>query len=439
MKINFIKLTLPLIIIATVFFFQIESNNSLGVTEDGNSNSTQQSNFGEEDVFTPIVLSVLAPPVPVKGSDGLYHIVYELFLTNSNRFEWEVLSVDVLDGDLNGRVLHTVSGEEVENKMRFVGTRQPTDSLEPAQSGLIFIAFSVEGKENIPDSLLHRLTITSPGGLPEQIVSILALPKGQDKLVEFGAPVKIGSNSAVVLGPPLRGPGWVAANGCCDSVTHMRSDLPMNGKIYISQRFAIDWMKANKDNRLYVGDPQNLKSWFGYDQDVLAVADARVVTVVDEYQDQTPFILPTDVDGITIQAIDGNHIVLELENGQYVFYAHLKQWSTKVKEGDLVKRGDVIAKLGNTGNTSAPHLHLHVMETPLTIGSNGLPYTFKEYNLMGRTTEESFFDQGLEDNTPFIDEKTGLIKGNSIDVLPVNMPGPHSGDLPLDLRIVEFP
>ncbi len=439
MKINFMRSTLLLIIIAIVCFLPLGTKNALGVTEDGNSNSTQQPAFGEMDVFTPIVFSVLAPPVPVKGSDGLYYIVYELFVTNSNRFEWEVLSVEVLDGDASGRVLQTVSGEEVKNKMRFVGTRQPTDSLEPAQSGLIFMAFSVENKEDIPSSLLHRLTITSPGGLPDQIVSMLALPEGQDKLKEFGAPVSISSDSAVVLGPPLGGSGWIAANGCCNSITHMRSDLPMNGYLYISQRFAIDWMKADKDNRLYVGDPQNLKSWFGYNQDVLAVADARVVTVVDKYKDQTPFILPTKTGAITIEEIDGNHIVLELANGQYVFYAHLKPGSVKVKEGDLVKRGDIIAKLGNTGNTSAPHLHLHVMETPLTIGSNGLPYTFDEYNLTGRTSEESFFDEGLEDNTPFVDEETGLIKGNSVDVLPVNIPGQHNEDLPLDLSIVEFP
>lgn len=439
MKINFNRITLPLIILAALIFFQIGAEKVLGDSEKENNNSTKQPSFGEVDVFTPIVFSVLAPPVPVKGSDGLYHIVYELFLTNSNRFEWEVLSVEVLDGDVNGSVLYTVSGEEIKNKMRFVGTRRPTDSLEPAQSGLIFIAFSVDNKEHVPSSLLHRLTITSPGGLPDQIVSMLELPEGQDKLTELGAPVKVKGASAVVLGPPLRGSGWIAANGCCNSITHMRSDLPMNGAIYISQRFAIDWIKADKDNRLYVGDPQNLESWFGYNQDILAVADARVVTVVDKYQDQTPFILPTDTGSITIEEIDGNHVVLELSNGQYVFYAHLKSGSVKVKDGDSVKRGEVIAKLGNTGNTSAPHLHLHVMETPLTIGSNGLPHTFSQYNLTGRTTEESFFDEGLEDNTPFVDEETGLIEGNTIDVLPVNIPGVHREDLPLNLRIVEFP
>ena len=439
MRINLIRLKLPLILLALVFLIQLSARHSLGVNENGNVDTKVQPVFGEVDAFTPVVFSVLAPPVPVKGSDGLYHIVYEIFLTNSSRFDWEVLSLEVLDGGADGRVLYTVSGQEITNKMRLVGTRQPTDTLEPAQSGLLFIAFTADGKDNIPGSLLHRLTITSKDGLPAQIISMLDLPEGQDRLVELGAPVTVSVDSAVVLGPPLEGPGWVAANGCCDSVTHMRSDLPINGKIYISQRFAIDWMKTDEENRLYVGDPQDLNSWFGYNQNVLAVADAKVVRAVDKFQDQTPFILPTEAGQITIEEIDGNHIVLELKNGQYVFYAHIKPGSIKVKEGDLVKKGDVIANLGNTGNTSAPHLHLHVMDSPLTIGSNGLPHTFSGYKLTGRTTEESFFDDGLEDNTPFTDEQTGLIKGNSIVVEAVKLPGEHSGDLPLDLSIVEFP
>lgn len=393
---------------------------------------------GGENAFSPVVLSVLAPPIPVKGSDGLYHLVYELFLTNSNFVEWEVLKVEMLNGGPDGEVLHTITPEEIQDKMNLSGTRQPTNSLVPAQSGLVFMTFPVENEQDIPKSIIHRLTITVPGGLPDRVVELLQLPEGQENITEIGAPVDIGSDNAVVLGPPLEGPGWVAVNGCCDSITHIRSDLPINGKIFISQRFAIDWIKVNEDNRLFMGDPQNLDNWFGYNQNVLAVADAQVVTVVDKFPDQTPFILPTDIGAITLEEIDGNHVVLALPNGQFVFYAHLKPGSITVKEGDFVSRGDVIGLLGNTGNSGAPHMHIHVMEAPSTLGSNGLPYTFSEYNLMGRTTEESFFERGLEDTTPFIDEETGLIEGNAIDVLPVGMTGEHIEDLPLGLRILEF-
>lgn len=432
MKRDIEKFTLVFTFVFAVFFSYSGCHNS-------NGSGTNGGNDGDVNAFTPVVLSVLAPPVPVKGSDGLYHFVYELVLTNSNTFDWEVLSVEVLDGDADGKVIHSFSGEDVSDKMQQVGTRIPVNTLQPAQSGLIFIAFEVDSMEDIPDRLVHKLTVTVPGGLPERIVSLLQLPPGQDEIAEIGARVEVSGQDVLVLGRPFEGPGWVAINGCCDSITHVRSDLPVNGKIHISQRFAIDWMKVNEDNRLYVGDPQDLRSWFGYEENVLAVAEGLVVTVVDKFPDQIPFILPTDTGSITLEEIDGNRVILALGNGQFAFYAHLKPGSIQVKEGDFVTRGQVLGLLGNTGNTSAPHMHFHIMETNSSLGSNGLPYTYDEFNLVGRTTEESFFDMGLEDNTPFVDEETGLIIGNTIDVLPVQNPGIHKEELPLNLRIVEFP
>jgi hypothetical protein len=394
---------------------------------------------GDNNTFTPVVISVLAPPVPVKGSDGRFHLVYELLVTNSNNFDWQVLSVEVLDGNGTGNVLTSFSGEEVKDKMQLVGTREPVDALEPAQTALIFMALAVDNVDEIPQFLLHRVTVTVPGGLPQLIVDLLQLPPGQEEIVEIGGLQQVSDEEAVVFGKPLEGTGWIAVNGCCDSTTHIRSALPINGKIQIAQRFAIDWLKVNEDNRLFVGDPQELNSWFGYGQNVLAVADGLVVAVVDKFPDQIPFILPADVGAITLEEIDGNHVVLALGNGQFVFYAHLQPGSITVKEGDTVTKGQVIGLLGNTGNSGAPHLHIHVMSSASTLGSNGLPYRFEEFELIGRTTEESFFEQGLEDTTPFIDEETGLIEGNQIDVLTVNIPGIHIDELPLDLKIVKFP
>ena len=441
MKTNFDN-RIAILVLVLVFSIgcQKTTNSSNGdLTPTTKSTAASSANFDTENAFTPIVMSVLAPPVPVLGSDGRYHITYELFLTNSNTFDWEVLSIEVLDGGRDGVVLTTVSGAEVKNDMRLVGTRQPTASLEPTQSGLVFITFAVDSKEAIPDSLLHRLTITVPGGLPEFIISFLELPQDQENIVEYGAQFDVNNQDVFVFGPPFEGSGWVAVNGCCDSFTHVRSDLAVNSKIHISQRYAIDWMQVDSENRLYVGDPQKLDSWTGYGENILAVSNAEVVRVVDRFPDQIPFILPTEAGAITLEQIDGNHVILALPNGQFAFYAHLKPGSIVVKEGDMVTKGQVIAKLGNTGNTSAPHLHLHIMETASSLGSNGLPHVFEEYTLVGKTTDHSFFDVGLEDNTPFVDEETGEIIGNSIEVLPADTSGIHREDLPLNLRIVNFP
>lgn len=425
-------IALPLVLILAAFFTYGGCHNSNGNNMGGNDSDTG-------NVFTPVVSTVLAPPVPVLGSDGKYHITYELFLTNSNVFEWEILSIEVFKGSPQGEILDVVSGDEVLDKMQLVGTRQPTTSLQATQSGLVFMTFTVDSIEEIPDRLVHKITITVPGGLPEFIKMLLELPEDQEDLSAFGQPVEINNMDIFVFGPPLEGSGWVAINGCCDSFVHVRSDLSLNGKIFIAQRYAIDWLKVDDQNRLYVGDPQVLDSWIGYNENVLAVSDAQVVRVVDKFPDQTPFILPAEQESITLEEIDGNHVILALPNGQFAFYAHLKPGSIAVEEGDFVLKGQVIAKLGNTGNSGAPHMHLHIMETASSLGSDGLPHVFDQYTLIGQTTEESFFDKGLEDNTPFVDEETGLIIGNSIEILPVPFPGLHNNDLPLSLRVVEFP
>ena len=427
-----IKFSLCAVLVLAVFL-------TYGGCHNSNGNNMGNISSDTDNIFTPIVFSVLAPPVPVKGSDGNYHITYELSLSNANTFDWEVLSIEVLDGHPKGQVLHTITTDEVIDAMQLIGTRQPTNSLIPTQSGLVFITFTVENEEDIPDTLLHKVKLTVPGGLPAFITTFLELPEDQEDITNFGAEVAIDNMDVFVFGPPLEGSGWVAANGCCDAITHVRSVLAVNSKLHISQRYAIDWIKVDQDNRLYVGDPKILDNWAGYNQNVLAVSDAQVVRVVDKFQDQVPFILPAEVGAITLDEIDGNHVILALPNGQFAFYAHLIPGSITVEEGDFVTKGQVIGKLGNTGNTSAPHLHLHIMETASSLGSDGLPHVFDQYNLVGRTTEESFFDQGLEDNTPFVDEETGLIIGNSIEVLPVANPGIHKNDLPLNLRIVEFP
>jgi hypothetical protein len=389
-----------------------------------------------DNEFTPLVMSVLSTPIPVKGSDGRFHLVYELLVTNAYKLDFEVVSVEVLDGDRDEKVLTSFSGQEVSKMMQLVGTRAAINSLKPGQAGVIFMTFSVDTVNDIPSSLLHRIAITVPGGIPSELARFLEFAPGQEQIIETEGLTKVGSLDAAVLGPPLEGPGWVVVNGCCDSTTHIRSIQPVNGRLYLAQRFAIDWMKINKDNRLFVGDPKDVNSYFGYGQNVLAVADARVAAVVDKFKNQIPGVLPTK---ITLEEIDGNHVVLDLGNGQYVFYAHMQPNSIIVKEGDMVKKGQVIGKLGNTGNTSAPHMHLHVMAQPYTLGSNGLPYVFDQFNLPGITTDESFFDEGLEDPTPIEGiDKAEIIEGNPIKIEPIDNPGPHTDELPLDLSIVDF-
>jgi hypothetical protein len=372
--------------------------------------------------YTPVVMSVLAAPHPVIGSDARTHLVYEIHLTNATPVEWPIESIEVLDGDDPEQVLLTIEGDEVAAKVQSLAGRAPLDTLPPGQSALAFIHAPIEPDVEVPRSLVHRLTLDLPDGLPDTFRIFAGLPPDAEVLEQVAGHAPVVDQEPVALGPPLQGDGWIAADGCCVAPRHVRGVQTVNGQILGAQRFAIDWERLNEENRIYVGDPKDVASYFAYGNEVLAVADARVARVLDGLDEQVPGALPA---AIPIEEADGNHVVLDLGDGLFVLYAHMIPGSITVAAGDEVRRGKVLGLVGNSGNSSAPHLHLHVMSTPSALAANGLPYVIDGYELIGRIPSTEAFDEA---------EATG----EPAEIVPVEFPGEHANDLPLDQSIVRF-
>jgi len=372
--------------------------------------------------FTPIIASYVTIPRPVLGSDGKYHLTYELQLTNANSFTWLINSLEVINADDHNQVYKTFSGDTVTPNNQIMPGRIPSDTLARSETSLFFITFTVDNKDDIPDKIVHVINITVPGGIPDPFLAFLSLPRGTSDLIQVFAETKVPNINAAVMGPPLRGTKWVAADGCCISEHHVRAALPINGRFVIPQRFAVDWEKLNEDNRIFVGNPQDVNSYFAYGEDVLAVGEGRVVVSVDKYEDQVPGAFPV---GIPLEEADGNHVVIDLGNGNYAFYTHLIKGSVAVKVGDFVTRGQVIGLLGNTGNSLVPHLHFHMMSGPSTFGSDGIPYMIYEYDLIEQAESIEAFNES---------ELTGI----PLATISVDNPGIHKNYLPLDLSIVNF-
>jgi murein DD-endopeptidase MepM/ murein hydrolase activator NlpD len=120
------------------------------------------------------------------------------------------------------------------------------------------------------------------------------------------------------------------------------------------------------------GDPFVNKNYSAYGSEVLAVADAVVAAIKDGIPENVPGPTSRAVP-ITSETVGGNFVVLDL-GGQFAFYAHLQPGSLRVKSGDRVTRGQVIGLLGNSGNSTEPHLHFHVSTGVSPLGSEGLPY-----------------------------------------------------------------
>jgi murein DD-endopeptidase MepM/ murein hydrolase activator NlpD len=148
-----------------------------------------------------------------------------------------------------------------------------------------------------------------------------------------------------------------------------------------------------------------------------------VAKVIDGLPEQVPGVFPQ---GISPEEADGNSVILDLAGGNYALYAHFQPGSIRVEQGDRVERGDVLGLVGNSGNSLAPHLHFHVMSSPLPLASNGLPYEVDSFTVTGRNTAgTAAFDEAEAEGTP-------------LEIDPVDPAERVSEAMPLDQYVVSF-
>ncbi|WP_330174961.1 M23 family metallopeptidase [Streptomyces sp. NBC_01498] len=199
------------------------------------------------------------------------------------------------------------------------------------------------------------------------------------------AALKAADRAPLEVLPPVTG-RWTALNSPATKV-------PSHGVHSYGQTYAVDILVVPEpDTR-----PPFAKLWplargnghypaFG--APVLAVADATVVRVLDGRRDHlTRTSLPALVWMMLVESavrdatgpswIVGNHVILDLGDGVFAGYAHLRQGSVTVAPGDTVRAGQRIADCGNTGNSTEPHLHFQLMDGPDLDTARGVPFTWR--------------------------------------------------------------
>ena len=120
---------------------------------------------------------------------------------------------------------------------------------------------------------------------------------------------------------------------------------------------------------------------------MLAVADAIVVIAKDGLPDNVPGHNTSEHEGfhpavpLTMDTHGGNTIVLDLGSGQFANYFHLQPGSLRVKVGDHVRRGQVMALIGDSGDAREPHLHFEITNSPKLLAGEGLPYVIDHFRV----------------------------------------------------------
>ena len=316
----------------------------------------------------PIVQSVdLSIPVApaLFTQDGRMQLVYELHVTNFQTVDVTLTSLR-LSGN-NTTTLADYSGAELQRRIVRPGFRNDHATphvVGPGQRAIVNLwvalppAFAVDSIKNVIEMEVHRAS----GAVRTASEHVVSLRRFQNPLN---------------LGPPLKGGHWVAIYDPLLKGGHRTAIYTIDGRARIPGRFAIDFITLPPTGSMVRNPQPRPPDWNGFGSDVLAVADGTIASAMDD----TPDDLPQPV---APERASGNYVAIDLGQGRFAFYEHLQQGSIRVKPGQRVKRGEVIAKLGSSGSTSiGPHLHFHVADANSVLGAEGLPFAFSEFTVFG--------------------------------------------------------
>jgi len=204
--------------------------------------------------------------------------------------------------------------------------------------------------------------------------------------------------------------------------TYFHIHLPFYGEWFVSQahegaithkddwRFAFDFVIADETQKTFKSPGEEVSDFYCYNLPVLAPAAGYVVTLVDGIADNV-------IGDVNLGENWGNAIVIKHSDFLYSKITHIKEASFKVKLGDYVKKGEVLASCGNSGRSPEPHIHFQVQSTPF-VGAKTLKYPISYY-VSKQNEKYTFhsFDYPLEGQTIFRINTTALLK-NNFDFVP---------------------
>jgi murein DD-endopeptidase MepM/ murein hydrolase activator NlpD len=325
----------------------------------------------QRPIDVPVDVTIPAPPMAFKAG-AKTHLCYELHITNFGRTDCVLTRAEVIRSDSEKKTLAVYNADELGSRVVRPGvTAATTEEKLKLGAGLrlvIHLWLTFDTAAEAPASIQHRLSF-KVGDYPEELSVDCARA--------------VVAKGPVVISPPLRGSEWLAGNGPSNTSGHRRALIPIGGGAHIAQRFAIDFVQLREDGRTFTGDQKVNKNYRCYGAEALAVGEGIVVAVKDGIPENVPGANSRAVP-ITLETVGGNHVILDLGNAHFAFYAHLQPGSLRVKLGDKVRRGQVLGLVGNSGNSTEPHLHFHISNANSPLSSEGLPYAFPAFEVQGK-------------------------------------------------------
>lgn len=322
---------------------------------------------------TALAVQLATPARAVYGSDGRVHIVYDLLATNAFTAPVTLQSIQVRGA---GRTLLTLRGRALAAHTLFGTTPTATIPVSSTVKTLIDVTLPRSSGRTWPRRLTHVIRYRLPASAPVRTAIATTVVRAPAIQVSRRAPIRIAS--------PLRGPGWINANGCCGDPTseHETLLLPSNGSYRTPEIFVIDWGRE-VHGRVFTGDGSKLADYSCYGAPIHAVAGGVVVSAINNRPQVPPHT--STAENHTLHGpgdFSGNSVIERIARGVYATYAHMQTGSVRVRAGQRLRAGAVIGLLGNSGNTSEPHLHFGIVDRA-DFWSNSLPFSFGSFIVQG--------------------------------------------------------
>jgi murein DD-endopeptidase MepM/ murein hydrolase activator NlpD len=368
--------------------------------------ATPEASPVSTDTTAALFVSAFSKPMVVAGSDGMDHIEYDLMFSNVFTGPVTLTRIEAMGPD--GAVLLDLQGDALTaNTKPLLPTE--TTNIVPFSGSVATVMDVAVPRGTAPASLTHRISYQlEPGAVLTALIGSTTID---------GPEVTIEPRPALVVSSPFAGGRWLNVDGCCFAGTHRSVITSGNGlQLHKMESFAIDWVGLDATD-VFTGDGTQNTDYIGYGTDILSATAGTVISVRDGHPEPAPNqppILAGPAD------FSGNSVVVQVAEDVYALYAHLQSGSVAVAVGDTVTPGLLLGKLGNSGNTTAPHLHFQLSDGPDAVTSNSLPFVIDSYQLVGEA------EIAFENGNPVVPTITGEPSG-------------QTNTLPLDNTVIEFP
>jgi hypothetical protein len=314
--------------------------------------------------FIEMRLSLTPEAILINGKPTTY---LEYYIANISGDTLHLKKLELIEG-ATSKVIASLDNNNLKTRLGRIGAPAKSDEtiLPPGATSVLYLEFVIE-TDKLKAHFIPRLEF--------EVI------KGDErKSTSFSGSFYISKTVPLILGAPLGVGTWAAVYEPSWERGHRRVIYTIDGGSRIPGRFAIDFIRLDDQGKYANGTDNEIKNWYGYGADVLAVSDGVVASVRDDFQESATLSehprYPSD-------KATGNYISIAMGKGKVVFYEHLKPGSIKVKQGQKVKKGDVIAALGLTGQTTGPHLHFHVGDRNSPLGAEGIPFVFERFTVFG--------------------------------------------------------